>query len=246
MKTFKLAASLFVSASLLSSVAIAHARTVMKDEVLPVATITAPYNWTGFYAGLNIGAVQHTMNINDDQAAAFFATIKQVGNPAFTGGFQVGYRRQLDLTKTSGIYGIEFSTEFANVRFKNQYGSSFGLYQLNATNELKNYCLLQLIGGIAADRTLLFVAAGLSWSNLAGNVTNLNGVPFFNSFSVNKKVLGTSIGGGLEYAFTDHISARFKVDVITPKAYTSYDNIGNSYLVSNSITQGTFGVSYKF
>jgi len=243
MKRSKLAAVIFVNVSLLSSATFAHVS--LKGEDMPVE-VRAPYNWTGFYAGLNAGAVQHTMNITDIQAATFNATIQQVTNPAFTGGFQLGYRHQLDLTKASGVYGLEFSGNFSNATFNSQYGTAFTLYNLSAQNALKNLFLLQLIGGVAAERTLLFLAAGLSWTNITGGMTNLDGVPFFTSLSVNKKVIGTSVGAGIEYAFTDKISARVKLDVITPKAYFTSDNVGNSYQISNSILQGTFGVNYKF
>lgn len=239
MRQFKLATSLFISASLLSPTTFAHA--LSKDEAIAVA-----YNWTGFYAGLNAGIVRHTMNVTDDQAVTFSSTIQQVSNPAFTGGFQLGYRHQLDLTKISGVYGLELSANFSNNSFKHEYGSPFALYQLQSHHKLKNLVLLEFIGGIAADKTLLFVAAGLSWVNITGSTINMDGIPFFDSFSVNRKELGTAVGGGIEYAFSERISARFKVDVITPNSYNTQDNEGNNYQISNNIVEGTFGVNYKF
>lgn len=243
MKQFTLlaSASILLTASLLSSTTFADIS--LKGEVLP-STIT--YDWTGFYAGLNVGVVKHTLNMTDNQASSFDATIQQVSNLKLTGGIQVGYRRQLDLTRASGVYGVEFSANYANAKFEKEYGSPFALYQLRAKNELKNVCLLQLIGGIAADRTLLFLAAGLSWSNISGSVTNLDSIPFFNAFSVAKKALGSALGGGIEYAFSDAMSARFKVDVITPNAYTTSNNVGNRYQISNNIVQASLGLNYTF
>lgn len=242
MKQFKLTTTLCISASLCSSLIFAQP-TTYKD--MPAATAIS-HNWTGFYAGLNMGGVQHTMNITDTQATTFNATIQQVAIPQLTGGFQVGYRRQLNMALASGVYGAEFSTDFANASFNKQYGSPFALYQLSSQNKLKTVSLLQAIGGIAVDRTLLFIAAGMSWSNIKGTTTNTSGIPFFNSFSVNKKVLGTALSGGIEYAFTEKFSARFKVDAITPNVYSTYDTNGNSYQVTNTIVQGTLGVNYTF
>jgi opacity protein-like surface antigen len=244
MSQFKLITSLFVSATLLSTAS--FAQTIFKDEAMSVA-VNAPHNWTGFYAGLNAGLVNHTMNITDNQATAFFATVQQVSNPKFEGGFQIGYRRQLDLNKVSGVFGVELNADFSNTTtFRKEYGSPFALYQLSSQNELNNLCLLQLIGGIAADKTLLFVAAGLSWTNITGNTTSLDGAPFLNAFNVNNKALGTALGGGIEYAFNEKFSARVKIDVITPNTYTTWNNTGNNYQIANSIVQGTFGVNYKF
>jgi outer membrane immunogenic protein len=243
MKQFKLAASLFFTASLISSATLAHVS--FKDEALAVAT-HAPYNWTGFYAGLNAGIVKHTLNVTDNQGASFNSTIHEVTNPQFTGGFQFGYRKQVELSKLSGVFGAEFSADFANAIFTQTYGSPFGLYQLKATNTLKSVCLMQLMGGIAADKTLLFMSGGLSWMNIAGNFTSENGAPFFNTFNVGKQALGTTLGGGAEYAFNDRISMRFKVDVITPNVYSSSDNASNTYTMSNNIVQATLGINYKF
>ena len=229
MKQFILPASLLISATLFSSIAAA-----------------SPHNWTGYYVGLNAGAVQHSLNMTDNQAATFNGTIQENGNPELTGGVQVGYRKQLDLTNVSGIYGVEFSANLSNASFSQHYGTGFSLYELDANNKLNDVCLLQATGGIAADKTLLFVAAGLSWVNISGNVTNVNGVPFFTSYNVGKQAFGTALGGGFEYAFTDKISARFKVDVIRPNSYSTSDNVGNTYQISNNIVQGTLGINYKF
>jgi opacity protein-like surface antigen len=242
MKQFKLAASiLLINASLLSSTAFAHVS--FKGESMPV--VASSHNWTGFYAGLNAGAVSHTMSITDNQATSFLATLQQISNPAFTGGLQIGYRRQLDLIKTSGVYGAELSSNYLNSTFNRNYGSPFSVYQFNAKNQLKNICLLQVTGGIAADRTLLFLAAGLSWSNIMGKTTNLDSIAFFHSFNVNNKALGAAVSGGVEYAFSDTISARVKLDVISPGTYSVTDDTGNTYEISNSIVQGTVGINYN-
>ena len=241
MKLFKLAAPLLVSASILSSTAFAGG---LEVEVLtPVAE---SYNWTGFYAGLNVGGVKNTMNITDNDATSFNATLEQAANPSFVGGFQAGYRYQIDMAQASGVYGIEFSANFADAKYDKTFGSSYALYELHSENELKNFCLLQLMGGIAADRTLLFVTAGLSWSNISGSVNNLDSIPFFESFSVSKKALGTTVGGGIEYAIYDNISARVEVDVITPRVYSTDDEEGDTFQISNNIVRGVFGLNYRF
>src|SRR5579862_4140520 len=94
---------LALTSSLLILCSSAFAHTVFKDETV---LNKKPYNWTGFYAGLNVGAVKHTMDITDNQAASFNATIQQNLDPRLTGGFQIGYRRQIDLTSSSGVYGV--------------------------------------------------------------------------------------------------------------------------------------------
>lgn len=244
MQQFKSALCLFVATALFSSTSFAYV--LMKGEVAPAEAAPAPYNWSGFYAGLNIGMVKNTMYITDTNATTFLATIQQTLNPEVTGGLQVGYRRQVDFSSLSGVYGLEFSTNFSDARFNKEYGSPFALYQLSSSEQLDNVYLLEVIGGIAANRTFLFLAGGLSWVNLGGDVTSINGASFFNTFSVGKEVAGTAIGGGIEYAFTNAFSVRFKADVITPNTYSTLDNLGDSFQVSNNIVQATFGINYKF
>jgi hypothetical protein len=239
----KLSIAIALSASMLASTAFSHP-SYKGEAVLSIPKST--HDWSGFYAGASIGGVQNTMNITDNEATAFYATIQQISNPAFTGGLQLGYRHQLDRTRTSGVYGVELSANFSNDKFTKEYGSSFSLYQLSTTNTLKNLCLLQLTGGIAADKTLVFLAAGMSWANLSGSVTSLNSVPFFDSFNVGKKVLGAAFGGGIEYAMTDAFSIRMKVDAIKSGIYSKSNNVDNHYQISNTITQATLGINYKF
>lgn len=204
------------------------------------------YNWTGYYAGVNAGIVKHTMNITDTQAVTFNATIQQTTDPSSTGGLQVGYRRQLNPSQASGVYGIELSTNFSDAESLMNYGSPFALYQLRSQHKLKNVTLGEIIVGIAADRTLLFLAAGVSWTNVSGSVVNRDGIPFFNAFSVGKQQVTAVVGAGVEYAMNDKISARIKVDVIAPKAYFAIDNSSNSYEITNNIVQGTLGLNYRF
>src|SRR5581483_3639216 len=112
----KLQHSAYIIASifLLSSAVLAHPD--WKSNAGTVAS--APLrHWTGFYAGLNVGGVGHTMDVTDNQAVTFNATIRQASNPALTGGFQVGWRRQMDGTATTGVYGVEFSANIANAEF---------------------------------------------------------------------------------------------------------------------------------
>lgn len=207
---------------------------------------SSQHNWSGFYAGANIGIIKHTLSVTDNQAASFYATIDQITNPKLSGGLQLGYRRQLNPQRVSAVYGLEFSANFSNASFSSIYGSTSALYQLQAKNELNNLQLLQLVGGIAVERTLFFIAAGLSSTHVSGSLVNMDGVPFFETLTLNKTSIGWALGAGVEYALTTKLSARFKVDVLEANAYTAYDDVGNSYQIASSNVQGVVGVNYKF
>jgi len=202
--------------------------------------------WTGFYAGLNLGVIDHTMDVTDRNAVAFLASLHQVSNIKPTIGLQLGYRQQVELSPVTGVYGLEVSAQFANATFDKDYGSPFALYQLDSEHKLKAVGLLELIGGIAANRTLLFLAGGLSWANITGSTTNLDSIAFFDDFSVKKNAFGTVLGAGIEYAFTEQLSARFKVDVIMPYHYSTTDDVDDHFDISNQIVVATLGINYQF
>jgi opacity protein-like surface antigen len=221
----------------------AFSHTLLKDEALSSAP---PYNWSGLYAGINLASVKNIMNMTDVEATSFFSTIEQASRPQLSGGFQVGARHQLDSSPISGVYGLEFSANFANATSKNTYGSSFANYQLNSENRLNGLYLLEFIAGIAADKTFLFLAAGCSWTDLSGIVVDLNGLPFFHSFSLSNTSVGTVLGGGIEYAINERVSLRFKADVSSSNTYNTYSDTRDLYQVSNRTIQGAIGVNYRF
>lgn len=243
MKLFSTSITFVVGALLLPSITLAA--TSFKDQLFSAGPVSE-CGWNGYYGGFNVGVVEQTMNVTDTNATTFQGTIQQDSDLKPSIGLQIGYRRQLDMSKMTGVYGAELSTNFSNTQFNKQYGSPTSTYQLNSKNSLYNVSLLELTGGITAEKTLLFIAAGLSWVDISGTTTNQSGVPFFNSFNVGKNQFGSALGGGIEYAYNNKISVRFKVDVVNPSNYSTTDNVGDSFELSNRIVQGTLGLNYKF
>jgi opacity protein-like surface antigen len=95
-------------------------------------------------------------------------------------------------------------------------------------------------------KTFLFLAAGGAWVNITGHVVNEDGIPFFDSFRLSRKAIAPALGCGVEYAVSEKISARAKLDVISPHTYTRRDNVDNTYQIASNIVQGTFGINYRF
>jgi outer membrane immunogenic protein len=203
------------------------------------------YDWSGFYAGLNAGFVKNKMTITDVNATSFYASLQEVTNPKGTVGVQAGWRRQLKLAQASGVYGVEVSANLSDAQNHRRYGSPFALYEFETDYKLKNVYLLEVIGGIAADRALLFLSAGVSWNRVDGNMTTLDSVPFFSTVHIKPKNVGAAVGGGVEYAFNDTLSARVKVDVICPNTRYVNDTLGAQFGVASTIVQGALGINYN-
>lgn len=226
----------------LISPCLSFAGTANKNQVVQPNGFT----WSGVYAGINAGFFKNSLKITDVNAASFNATIEQNTNPNFSGGFQVGIRRQMSPSPTSGVLGLEFSANFQDHLSQMQYGSPFALYQLDSSYRVKSSYLLELIGGISAEKTLLFLAAGASFSTIRGQVINTDGLPFFRQFSLNKNAIGPVIGAGVEYACNNKLSIRAKIDMVYNNSYRTKDDTGNSYEVANQTMIASLGLNYKF
>jgi outer membrane immunogenic protein len=236
MKHVKLAASAFILASLFTSVT--YAKVSYKGEVAPMAPA---FSWTGFYVGANVGGVGYSQYVTDIDESDFDSTLHLDPNGKWSGGAQIGWRYQVDCAMASGVFGIEGSVDWTDAK----YSRTFGVTDYDIDTKLKSLWMVQAMGGIAVDRTLLFLGAGAGWADLDGSWTDLAGDTTRN-FDTNKTVVGPVVSAGIEYAFTDMISVRAKVDELFASRYTRTDGRGNSFLINNNIVQGTIGLNVKF
>lgn len=241
MKHVKLVTSAFVLASLFSSVTFANAS--YKGEVMPL--MPAYYNWTGFYAGVNVGGVDYTSYVTDIDQFDYDSTLRLDPNASWTGGLQIGWRYQVNNAPAAGVFGVEGSFNWVNHTYSTTFGGGGAVPDYDISTKLKNIWMIQAMGGIAADRTLLFLGAGVAWVDVSGSWVSLDG----NSkrdFSTSKNQVGGVLSAGVEYAFTDMISLRLKVDDVVTKRYSNSNDDGFTFLTSNNVVQATLGLNVKF
>lgn len=183
-----------LSACVLASAAVpARADDLPALKAPPVLDVPAPsFGWAGFYMGGYGGGV--------------FATTDSVGPVADhyrqsphggTFGALIGYNVQFRPNWVEGIeidggwQGYKTSTNFTDaVSFANVRQSVDSNYVARIRGRL---------GYAFGDRALLFVAAGLSFSDITTSeydVTNASG-----PYSRTRDFIGGTIGGGLDYAF---------------------------------------------
>jgi outer membrane immunogenic protein len=92
--------------------------------------------------------------------------------------------------------------------------------------------------GYAFDRTLFFVTGGVAWTKASADFTTL-GVTFDNSDTLT----GWTLGGGVEYAFTDNWIGRAEY------RYYDFGNVDGPTALGSVDFQSqtlTVGVAYKF
>ena len=242
--------------------------------VAPAPYVAPLFTWTGFYVGVNAGAAWHG---NDSCPSLYnysggvlgtrytaFAPGCNNDNTAFTGGFQAGFNWQMGAL----VFGIEGDANWIsndNKRGFNNYVGPTGIgsaytYSLDG-NPQSNF-----LGGIrgrlgwAFDRAMLYIAGGAAFRNSGSD----EAIVAYNSSGVQVAIfapnssrdnVGWSLGGGLEWAFTNNVSLKLEY------MHSQFNNGDNVYLSSysgytgyafvrdsrrDSIDVARIGINYRF
>ncbi|MBM3607163.1 MAG: porin family protein [Alphaproteobacteria bacterium] len=154
----------------------------------PVFSPVQAYNWSGVYAGLNAGYGWGSFQrgtkglIGSTSGAALGATL---GYNYQMGSFVIG--AEGDLNKSWERGGRNFVGPAATKGSLDWFGT------------------LRARAGFAADRALVYATGGYAFGKLNASV-NDTGIPA--AFSNSSIRHGYALGAGIEYAFTNNISAK--------------------------------------
>ena len=206
------------------------------------AVVPAPFTWTGFYVGATIGGVGSSSKaaFSDPVSYYYYGNLNDNGT-SVTGGFTAGYNYQIN----SIVVGVEADYSFAHVSKNTNSLSTYG-YSLIGTSELDGFGSVRARLGYVIDRALVYVTGGLAFAEVKGssNFYEPNNAGCTASFSQTKT--GWTLGGGVEYACTDHISVKLEglyADVGTTSATSAH---GCLTTFKNTYTVGRLGMNYKF
>jgi outer membrane immunogenic protein len=173
------------------------------------------YDWSGMYGGLQAGyALGHD---NNDVSGSFNENFQD-----FVGGLHVGWQSQ----SNSLVYGIEFDGEFSNLDANNSAGGDTASLDLDAIASARARF------GVAADRLLVYATGGLALGIADYDISNGVADEGFGDTPV-----GFTVGAGLQYAFTDRMSARVEY---------RYTDLGKEKFPSALFPGDTFTADYKF
>jgi outer membrane immunogenic protein len=218
---------------LITGGASAFAADLPSRTVVPVAPVVPIFTWTGFYGGLNAG---YGWNVNDNRYYDPVTGLvqKQDSDGGFVGGGQIGYNYQLG----QFVGGVEADIHYADLSSGDKAG-------LNAPQS-KGVDWLGTVRarlGFALDRALIYATGGFAYG---GRDKDDNYTTYYDD---NDKDFfkGWTVGGGIEYAFSDNLTA--KVEGL----YINFgkDKSGNNAPVFESPSDIEFGlvragVNYKF
>ena len=213
-----------------------------------------PFSWTGFYGGIHAGWGWSNSSASVLDTALLFdpISIGQNGNGVI-GGAQIGYNWQFS---PNFVLGIEGDISGTGIRNTTSAPMTFGGGAVPGTTQAAERDIRWLATvrgrlGYAADRWLFYVTGGGAW----GEVDYSGGPTFFGVYtgpvSFNHTSSGWTVGGGVEYAFTNNWTGRLE--------YLYYDLNGATLTVpaigggaatqiwdDNKINVVRAAVNYKF
>ena len=215
------------AAGLIASGAAAFAADLPSRNVAPVAPapVLPIFTWTGFYAGVNAG-----------YGWGEFSKAPGFDDPdGFVGGAQIGYNYQIG----QFVVGLETDIQYSDLSGKTRPVTFADGNVGVGRGEVEYFGTVRGRIGAAFDRALIYVTGGLAYGE-----TKFRGLDTTAglSFSKSKPTAGWTIGGGLEYAFTDNITA---------KAEYLYVDLGDNRYYGANKAETKFsvvraGLNYKF
>jgi outer membrane immunogenic protein len=188
------------------------------------------FTWTGFYVGANAGYAWGQVDSTNLGVIGGFGSFDDPDG--FIGGGQIGYNYQIG----QWVVGLEADFQGADLKATAVAGA------FTASNEMNWFGTVRGRVGYAFDRFLPYVTGGFAYGNVKNKVTGP-----FGAFSDDNTQYGWTIGGGLEYAFTNNLTAKLEY------LYVDLDkesfNIPGGTLTTNVETQFSVvraGLNYKF
>jgi outer membrane immunogenic protein len=149
------------------------------------------FTWTGFYVGVNAGYGWSTGEVSVTVPGV--GTFDAEDEGGLVAGGQIGYNYQIG----SFVVGLETDLQYADIG-RNYEVINAGLVGVPGFVEIEDgdnyFGTVRARLGVAFDRALVYATGGLAYGDMGG---------FGDETSV-----GWTVGGGLEYAFTNSLSAK--------------------------------------
>jgi outer membrane immunogenic protein len=219
---------------MLKNILFAGTASVLMIGTAQAADIIEPaaYDWTGPYVGLQAGYAWGENDISIDPAEETTTPPPEVlllsadsdpvildpldggsiGIDGFVGGLHAGYNFQMN----SLVLGLEGDIEYADLQGDTDIQETSDSPSIGkARQDIDWLASLRLRAGFAMDRALIYATGGLA----VGGVEFSASVPEEVDESNKDTSWGWTVGGGLEYAFTDDLSGRIEY------RYTELDDV---------------------
>jgi outer membrane immunogenic protein len=212
--------------------------------VIEAPAVAPVFNWTGFYAGVHGGYGWGRFEADDIGPQSDYSP------DGWLGGGQIGFNYQF---ANQVVLGVEADAAFADL--KDSATDRIDIFPpdiyvtVNAESKIDAFGTVRGRIGYAADRFLPYVTGGFAWANVtysvdstfvSGGTSTPNG-----GGSGSETATGWVLGGGLEYAITEHITAKAEylyADLGSQNYGTAIDPIDADVIVQTAKA----GLNYKF
>jgi outer membrane immunogenic protein len=235
--------------------------------------MAAPYSWTGFYVGGDIGGLwSHSgAGVWDPGPNLFsfgeFPIEGSFHQSAFVGGVHVGYNYQFAPTWLAGIEGdwswTDAKASFAGPWINTVTGLRSSAFSTLSIKENWLSSVRARVGYLVTPVALVYFTGGAAWGDFdyAASAQNepFAAARYIASSTFSKMAAGYVLGGGFEYAFWGNWSARGEYlfyHLSTAAATTAFDSTGNfppptfpsgfHWNGATNVNVLRAGVSYKF
>jgi outer membrane immunogenic protein len=251
------AAAIGLSVGLTAAASAADLGAPAPAPIYTKAPMIAPWSWTGFYLGGNVGYSWGHQSATVTDLAGDPLTTSGTDLNGVIGGGQIGYNYQIN----SIVLGIEADIQGSGQRGDSSFalpGSPCGPNAIacfptpatlgDDTDKLGWFGTVRGRLGYAAGRWLPFVTGGWAYGNGTISGTTTTGSTATTYSSSTNYTGGWTVGGGLEWAFMDHWSAKveylyldFGSGPIVPISPSL--NLATGHMTDNI---GRVGVNYRF
>ena len=175
------------------------------DSLIAPPAISTAYDWSGFYAGFNLGYGIGNEDPVDltafpGGAGVTFGTIAPEG---ILGGVQAGVNIQHD----GLVFGLEGDLQLSD--FAGEAGSTASGITTTAATSVDWFGTLRPRIGFATGPALIYATGGLAFGDLNGTVNAVGAGGETGQLSTGDEMaLGYAVGGGVEYALNDMVSIK--------------------------------------
>lgn len=196
-----------------------------------------PWNWTGFYLGGTIGGVRSS---SENANNTFFPSTPYVtglNSAGVIGGVEAGYNYQIG----RAVLGIEGDVSWSSLNGTTAAAPD----PVAQTYSSRPNALGTVRGrlGWAFDRLLVFGTGGAAFADLHEQFVWANNL----TASPGAEVTGWTVGGGLEYAFGDHWTAKAEyLHVGFPDRTVTTSGIPYTFAFKDAFDIGRVGINYRF
>lgn len=202
----------------------------------------AAYDWTGPYVGLQAGYGWGKA----DAGPVVLQPLEDgsIDADGFLGGLHAGY----NLQSGNFVFGIEGDGEFADLSGDTDVNAdNFGALIGSIEKEIDWLASLRLRAGLAADRVLIYATGGLAIGGIDAELDPLPvAVPVNGTPDGSDTAFGWTIGGGLEYALSDAVSARIEYRYTDLENTEITNGVDATFEFENDFHAVRGGISWHF